>query len=169
MGQSETDLSFKASGFSFSSFFSSSSMVRGDDGPEGSSARILCGSSRLIGRAGGHPCATCLSHRHHQGLSLIQDPMRSQTHCGRPHPVTSGHHYRCKRLWDRDRGPHGRDLLDAFGGASRQCYAAWPEHRFTLPATGETVGEFKEAIQALFWLRNKLKEASAHVQVVGVN
>lgn len=48
--------------------------------------------------------------------------------------------------------------------ASQQCYLAWPEHRFTLPATGESLGAFKEAIKALFWLRERLLDASARVQ-----
>ncbi|KAG0321854.1 hypothetical protein BG000_003079 [Podila horticola] len=48
--------------------------------------------------------------------------------------------------------------------ASQQCYLAWPEHRFTLPATGESFGAFKEAIKALFWLRERLLDASARVQ-----
>ncbi|KAF9318074.1 hypothetical protein BG006_003256 [Podila minutissima] len=48
--------------------------------------------------------------------------------------------------------------------ASQPCYLAWPEHRFTLPATGEGLGAFKEAIRALFWLRERLQDTSARVQ-----
>ncbi|KAF9304763.1 hypothetical protein BGZ74_000640 [Mortierella antarctica] len=48
--------------------------------------------------------------------------------------------------------------------ASQPCYLAWPEHRFTLPATGEGLGAFKEAIRALFWLRERLQDTSARAQ-----
>ncbi|KAF9206821.1 hypothetical protein BGZ59_011480 [Podila verticillata] len=164
--QSETGLSFKASGFS------SLSLDGGAAEPKGSSVRI-----RVVraGRSVDLVALRVLPASHHTTTTTTtKDVVGSKILCEAKAIVdgltlslqgttigTSAYGIEIEGCTAVIFSMH----LVAF----RQCYVAWPEHRFTLPATGETVGEFKEAIQALLWLRDKLEEASAHVQAVWAN